>query len=86
MHFSQGEPALMVKYETLVPIGDVTRLGLEADEVWAHFSPDADRAGLRNGILAATTPSTGGIITTSQGYNFVFVKSQEGTWRRRSAK
>ena len=82
MYFGQGDPALLLKYETDLPIGDIPALQREADEIWQSFKEDVENAHLSNGIISATSHPTPGFISRSQSYNFVFQKSADGTWHR----
>ena len=82
MSFTRGEPALMLKYITNVPMSDVASLTDEADEVWTAFQPTVERANLRSAILSATTPPSGGFVARTSGYNFVFERSGDGSWKR----
>jgi len=84
MYFTNDQPALMIKYETDLPIDNVTALGKEVDDIWQTFQADVERAHVNGAIISATTPSSGGFVSTNQSYNFVFQKSGDGSWHRLS--
>ena len=86
MHFSQGEPALMLKYETDLPISNVAALESEVDEIWLGFQVEVENAQLKNAIVSATSHSSGGFVSRSEGRNFVFQKSANGAWQRLPSK
>ena len=82
MFFSHGDPALILKYQTDLPIDDVPALTKEADEIWSSFRVNVESAGLSAGMISANTPPKGFILTTSKSYNFVYKKSADGQWSR----
>ena len=81
MNFPDSGPALMLKYETDIKISDRVALRKEADEIWTDFRGDVERAMVSSAILSANAPQQGAIIQKSEGYNFVFQKQSDGTWR-----
>jgi len=81
MNFPQGGPALMLKYMTDVKIDDRVALRKEADEIWADFRPEAEKANVSSVILSANSIPSGGIIQRGQAYNFVFQKDPSGVWK-----
>jgi len=82
VQFAKGGPALMLKYQTDVPITDVPALEREAREIWPNFMIDVERAKLNNAILSATSLPTGTFAARSAGYNFVLQKGANGLWQR----
>lgn len=82
MFFAKGDPALILKYQTDLPLDDEPALTKEADEIWPSFRANVEKAGLSSGVISAATPPKGFIVTTSQSYNFVYVKSENGQWSR----
>ena len=82
LHFSQDEPALMLKYQTDSSIDDKVALQKEIDEIWASFRADAERASVKNAIITANEPAHGRFITTNRSFNFVFKKSTDSTWKQ----
>src|SRR5437660_7098117 len=82
MHFSNGPAALMLKYETDVPLENKVALEKEANEIWESFKVDVEKAQLANAIISANTKPTGFIVTTSKGYNFVYQRSSGGQWSK----
>src|SRR3954454_24524591 len=82
MYFSADDPALMLKYQTDLSISDVVDLTAEADDIWPTFKKDVERAGLKNAIVSATSPSSGGFVSRTTSYNFVYKKAADGSWHR----
>jgi hypothetical protein len=81
MNFSQGGPALMIKYQTDLKMDDMDKLRNEATEVWQAFQTEAEKSNLKNGIVSANEKPKGWIITHNSSYNFVFQKSDDGSWK-----
>ena len=80
--FTQDEPALMLKYQTAMSLDDKFSLQKEeVDEIWDSFKPDVDKAGLQNAIISANEAPKGRFIRHNRSYNFVFKKSNDGTWK-----
>jgi hypothetical protein len=80
IQFSQGSSALMLKYKTAIPLSDMASLRKEANEIWDRFQVDVEHAGNQQAIISANEPEDGGLISHSQGYNFIFEK-KDGSWR-----
>lgn len=71
---------VMLQYETELKVTDKTALRTEADEVFAAVRSDAEKGNETDVIISAVERSTGGIISKSQGYNFVYKKAKDGKW------
>jgi hypothetical protein len=82
MSFPQSGPALMLKYQTDLDVADTVALRAEAERIWVDFRTEAERAGVQSAILSANSPPSPGIIRHSRGYNFVYGKQSDGTWRQ----
>jgi hypothetical protein len=82
MYFTKGDPALMLKYYTDLNISDADALRREVDDIWESFKIDVENAGLKSAIISANEIPKG-IISKTKGYNFVFIKQEDGFWRRR---
>ena len=80
MNFSQGPPALMLKYQTDLKVSDKDELRKEVDDIWTAFQEDADRGEFKSAIISVNEKPTGFIFTKSSGYNFVFEKRSDGQW------
>jgi hypothetical protein len=80
MHFTKGPDALVMNYETDIPIDDKVALRKEVDEIWTLFKIDVERAGLTNAAIRVTHPEGSGLITHAKGYGFVFEKRADGNW------
>lgn len=81
MNFPDSGPALVLKYETDVKFDDQAGLRKEADEIWADFKADVEKTNVSSAVLSANSPPKGTIIRQAQGFNFVFVKLADGTWK-----
>ena len=80
INFSQGPPALMLKYETDLQVADVEKLRKEADEVFGILKIDAAKGNFTSAIVSANEKPSGLIFKTSKGYNFVYEKRADGQW------
>ncbi len=78
--FTQGPPALMVRYETDLKVSDKGALRKEADEVWSFFKNDAENAHYQSSVVSAIEKPTGLLFKTSSGYNFVYQKRADNQW------
>nr|WP_320133977.1 hypothetical protein [uncultured Holophaga sp.] len=73
-----GEPCLIVKYTTHLPLSDWRHLSLEAEQVWKALESRAE--GLQAGVVIATEPATeGGPKPHRAGW--VWRRSPDGTWK-----
>lgn len=82
MNFTNGPPALMLKYETSIPLSNRRELEAEVEDIWIDFRRDVERAQLSNAVISATTPSSGGFVKQMTSENFVFQKDAQGSWQR----
>ncbi|HEX6746229.1 MAG TPA: hypothetical protein VF092_02860 [Longimicrobium sp.] len=82
IRFTQGPPALIVRYGTTISMTDTVPLKAEATEVFERFRATAERARL-NGLVASAVqePSRGPLADTA-GYNFVWTRGPDGRWHR----
>ena len=80
INFPEGGPALMLQYQTDIKLDDLAALRKEADEIWADFKGDVERANVGSAILSANSVPQGIIIKKGQSYNFIFVKQSGGEW------
>jgi len=80
--YGQGMKKLAVElqYETELKVSDIATLRKEADQVWDVFRPDVEKANEKAAIVSAVEKRPPGVITKSEGYNFVFEKRPDGTW------
>src|ERR1700682_6012915 len=82
VQYAKGSPALMLKYQTDLPMTDETALEREAKEIWPNFMIDVEHEKLPNAILSATSHPTGVFAPHSTSYNFVLQKGANGLWQR----
>jgi hypothetical protein len=80
MDFANSDPALVLNYQTEIPIDDRVALRKEVDEIWGVFQRDVEAANLKGGVIRATHLEGSGVVRNGKGYGFVFVKRQDGTW------
>lgn len=80
MDFPNGESALIMEYQTAIPISNMVQLRNEVGWIWEAFSVDVENAKLTNGVIRATHPEGSGLLTHSKGYGFVFAKRPDGKW------
>jgi hypothetical protein len=80
--FSNDAPALMLKYQTDLSLDDTQKLSQEADEIWATFHIDVEKAQLTTGIISANERTSGIVVTKNRGFNFVYKRGSEGAWSR----
>jgi hypothetical protein len=80
VYFSNGEAALMLRYQTAIPLDDVGTLQSEASEVWERFRIDIEKSGYTIGIVSANERHENLAVTPSRTFNFVYKKSTSGEW------
>jgi hypothetical protein len=78
LKFRDGTVGLILKYQTDLKISDSAALRKEADEIWVVLKQDAERLKLKSAIISANEMPNGMI---GKGYNFVFEKQGDGSWR-----
>lgn len=83
MNFTEGPPALMLKYQTAVPLANLAELTKEADAIWNRFLADVETRGFHLAILSANEPPTANAVgTQNNAYNFVYERGRY-FWRER---
>jgi hypothetical protein len=80
MDFANSDPALVLNYQTDIPIDDTVALRKEVDEIWRVFQRDVEAANLKGGVIRATHLEGTGLVKNGKGYGFVFVKREDGKW------
>ena len=80
MNFPNSDSALVLNYETDIPIDDKVALRKEVDEIWGVFQKDVEAAKLNAGVIRATHFGGSGLVRNGKGYGFVFVKRDDGKW------
>lgn len=81
MHFSSGQDALMLRYQTDLKVSDTVALRQEVDDIWPSFRTDAEKGNFHAAIISANEIPSGTVIKESHSYNFVFEKDNDGFWR-----
>ena len=81
MYFNSGGNALLMHYETEIPIENEDALKKEIDEIWSVFQADVEKSGEKNGIIQAVHYERSGIVRRGKGHGYVFNKSDDGKWR-----
>ena len=80
MDFTNGDSALVMEYQTDIPMDKMVALRSEVDWIWDAFVVDVENARLKTGVIRAVHSNGTGIVSTSKGYGFVFVKRDDGKW------
>src|SRR5882724_8391694 len=80
INFPQNPPALMLKYETNLKIGERTALREEVGEIFSVFKVDAENGQFRSAVVSANEKPAGFILKKSNSYNFVYEKRTDGQW------
>ncbi len=80
MDFPNSRSALVMNYQTDIPIDDRVALRKEVDEIWGVFQRDVEAANLKGGVIRATHLEGSGLVRNGKGYGFVFVKREDGKW------
>ena len=81
MNFPDSGPALVLQYQSDVDFDNKAGLRKEADEIWADFKADVEKSNVGSAVLSANAPPKGTIVQQGQGFNFVFMKQSDGTWK-----
>lgn len=83
--FSSGERALMLSYETEIPLDDKTALGREADEVWEKFKFDVEAAHLDDAFIDANAKPLGtAFFNVNKSFHFQYKLGSDGQWSRQN--
>ena len=77
-----GEPAIIVSYETDVPLDDRERLRAEAKRIWKHFAPMAEKRGDVAGVISAFTPERPGWDRRRDNLQILVRREASGDWRQ----
>lgn len=80
MDFPNNGSALVMNYETDIPIEDKLALRKEVDEIWSVFQKDVEAAQLKAGVIRATHVEGSGFVKSGKGYGFVFARRDDGRW------
>ncbi|MGB7208091.1 MAG: hypothetical protein WBD27_05465 [Pyrinomonadaceae bacterium] len=80
MDFPKGDPALVMMYETEIPIEHKSKLRKEVDEIWRVFRKDVEASNFKAGAIRAANHESDGYVRTGNGYGFVFIKQEDGSW------
>ena len=81
-NFSNGGTALVLNYETDIPISDSEKLGKEIDEIWVDFQNEAEQAQVNSCVIRATHYEGNSMMRSGSGYGFIFEKRADGKWYR----
>lgn len=82
MDFPEGPQALILRYQTTLPLTNIAELTKEVDAVWNKFVVDAENRGFRSAVVSANEPPVGdGPVTKSKVYNFVYQRGPQ-YWRQ----
>src|ERR1051326_7121303 len=70
MNFPNGDSALVMNYETEIPIEDKEALRKEVDEIWSVFQKAVEKAEVKAGVIRATHYEGSGLVRNGKGYGF----------------
>lgn len=82
IHFTNDDPALMLKYYTDINLDDKDSLIKEVDEIWPVFKINVESSKLNAAIISANDLPKGVIISKNRSYNFIFQRNTNGEWER----
>src|SRR5580658_3335176 len=82
---TKGWSALVLKYQTSIPLTEMKSLRDEVNEIWDRFEVDVEHGNFQSAIISANEPAKGPIVTTNNSYNFIFEKT-DGSWRTLESK
>jgi len=86
-YFSNGDPALWLKYETDLKISQKDDLRKEVEDIWTIFQYDVEKAGLKRAIITANKPLEETFFTKRGScYNFLIEKQKDGQWKFNKSK
>jgi len=87
MFFTKGDAALMLKYQTDLSLDDQGALHREVLAIWDVFRHDVEQAGLKGAIVSANERPVSHLFWSSnRSFNFVFERTEDGTWREAEGK
>jgi len=75
-----GDWALVVNYESSVPLDQGDALRREVDEVWTVFKNKVDRAGVKYAIVSPNAPASSGVVTTRRSISYLYSRGASGQW------
>lgn len=78
--FPESGPALVMYYETNIPIENMKEIRNEVDEIWEVFRKDVEEASVKGAAIRAVHNENDGLIRNGKGYGFVFLKRDDGKW------
>jgi hypothetical protein len=72
--------ALVVSYESAVPLDQDDALRREVDDVWAVFKNKVDRARVNYAIVSPNAPTSSGVVTSRRSVSYLFTRAASGRW------
>ena len=82
VEFPNGPPAVVIEYETNIPMSNMNALTAEADKLIKVFQADLQTAGVSTAVLRAIHFDNSGSVRNGNGYGFIYVKNTAGLWVR----
>ena len=80
--FPNGSTALVMNYETNIPIEKMQALEVEVAGVWQIFQNQAEEAGISSAVIRAAHYEGTGAVREGNGYGFLFERDSAGQWQR----
>jgi hypothetical protein len=80
VHFQNHTSALVMACETPISLDDKPALRKEADEIWATFHKDVEKAQVTGGVIRMYSSAGKSWFTQNKNYGFVFEHDLHGKW------
>ena len=81
LYYSAGSDwALVVNYESSIPLDRADALRREVDEVWSVFENKVDRAGVKYAIVSPNVPASSGVVAARRSISYLFTRGASGQW------
>jgi len=72
--------ALVVNYESSVPVDQSDVLRREVDDVWAVFKNKVERAQVKYAIVSPNAPASSDAVTSRRSVSYIFTRDASGHW------
>ena len=77
---SESQPAVLLRYETTLPLENVAAVRSEAGEVWEKLAPQIDAEGATAAVLQPTGSVSGWVFPFASSRKFAWKKNEGGKW------
>jgi hypothetical protein len=76
----ESDPAVLLRYETDLPLGDAAATRAEAAKVWDKLRGQIESDGARAAVLQATGSVEGWVFPFASSRKFAWVRGRDGQW------